>query len=154
MMLRIVMIHLWLDSKLFILRENTSLQERLLDYETNGVIACKKCGKVRMRFILYTVNLFKTKLHRTILGSKQCRFVNNFCLHHSHGVPWCFIKASNAPVSISRTLWWNTVIKTKRTTNGASCPYASLRLTTRNTQISSRGTRTVMRTKRAAQKDV
>uniref|UniRef100_A0A673K750 RNA helicase n=1 Tax=Sinocyclocheilus rhinocerous TaxID=307959 RepID=A0A673K750_9TELE len=31
-------------SELFIVRENASLQERLLDYETNGVIACKNCG--------------------------------------------------------------------------------------------------------------
>ncbi|XP_040003698.1 interferon-induced helicase C domain-containing protein 1 [Xiphias gladius] len=31
--------------KLFIQRENTSLQERLLDYETNGFIACKDCGQ-------------------------------------------------------------------------------------------------------------
>ncbi|XP_068613059.1 interferon-induced helicase C domain-containing protein 1-like [Brachionichthys hirsutus] len=31
-------------SKLFILRENTTLVERLLDYETNGYIACKDCG--------------------------------------------------------------------------------------------------------------
>uniref|UniRef100_A0A8C5NHH9 RNA helicase n=1 Tax=Gouania willdenowi TaxID=441366 RepID=A0A8C5NHH9_GOUWI len=30
--------------KLFIRRENTSLQERLLDYETNGYIACLNCG--------------------------------------------------------------------------------------------------------------
>ncbi|XP_061579566.1 interferon-induced helicase C domain-containing protein 1 [Cololabis saira] len=32
-------------SKLFNQRENTSLQERLLDYETNGIIACKECGQ-------------------------------------------------------------------------------------------------------------
>ncbi|XP_069558569.1 interferon-induced helicase C domain-containing protein 1 [Brachyistius frenatus] len=32
-------------SDLFILRENTSLQKRFLDYETNGVIACKDCGQ-------------------------------------------------------------------------------------------------------------
>uniref|UniRef100_A0A672SB77 RNA helicase n=1 Tax=Sinocyclocheilus grahami TaxID=75366 RepID=A0A672SB77_SINGR len=31
-------------SELFIVRENASLQQRLLDYETNGVIACKNCG--------------------------------------------------------------------------------------------------------------
>ncbi|KAM3607903.1 uncharacterized protein V6R79_015953 [Siganus canaliculatus] len=31
--------------ELFILRENTTLQERLLDYETNGFIACKHCGQ-------------------------------------------------------------------------------------------------------------
>ncbi|CAN9497800.1 unnamed protein product [Ophioblennius macclurei] len=31
--------------ELFSRTENTSLQERLLDYETNGYIACKKCGK-------------------------------------------------------------------------------------------------------------
>ncbi|CAJ1079310.1 interferon-induced helicase C domain-containing protein 1 [Xyrichtys novacula] len=31
--------------ELFIQRENTSLQERLLDYETNGFIACKNCGQ-------------------------------------------------------------------------------------------------------------
>uniref|UniRef100_A0A672IMX3 RNA helicase n=1 Tax=Salarias fasciatus TaxID=181472 RepID=A0A672IMX3_SALFA len=31
--------------ELFIRRENTSLQERLLDYETNGYIACKACGE-------------------------------------------------------------------------------------------------------------
>lgn len=33
-------------SQLFIQRENTTLQERLLDYETNGFIACKTCGQV------------------------------------------------------------------------------------------------------------
>ncbi|XP_057708991.1 interferon-induced helicase C domain-containing protein 1 isoform X1 [Corythoichthys intestinalis] len=32
-------------SELYIQKENTSLQERLLDYETNGSIACKKCGQ-------------------------------------------------------------------------------------------------------------
>ncbi|XP_047457845.1 interferon-induced helicase C domain-containing protein 1 isoform X2 [Mugil cephalus] len=32
-------------SELYIQRENTSLQERLLEYETNGVIACKQCGQ-------------------------------------------------------------------------------------------------------------
>ncbi|KAM7380584.1 hypothetical protein PAMP_003871 [Pampus punctatissimus] len=32
-------------SKLFIQRENTTLQERLLDCETNGFIACKDCGQ-------------------------------------------------------------------------------------------------------------
>lgn len=32
--------------ELFIQRENTTLQERHLDYETNGYIACKKCGEV------------------------------------------------------------------------------------------------------------
>ncbi|XP_034742416.1 interferon-induced helicase C domain-containing protein 1 [Etheostoma cragini] len=31
-------------SQLFIKRENTTLQERLLDYETNYFIACKDCG--------------------------------------------------------------------------------------------------------------
>ncbi|XP_059199130.1 interferon-induced helicase C domain-containing protein 1 [Centropristis striata] len=31
--------------KLFIKRENTTLQERLLDYETNFFIACKECGQ-------------------------------------------------------------------------------------------------------------
>nr|XP_046259551.1 interferon-induced helicase C domain-containing protein 1 isoform X2 [Scatophagus argus] len=30
---------------LFIRRENTTLQERRLDYETNGFIACKQCGQ-------------------------------------------------------------------------------------------------------------
>uniref|UniRef100_A0A8D0CLA8 RNA helicase n=1 Tax=Scleropages formosus TaxID=113540 RepID=A0A8D0CLA8_SCLFO len=30
--------------KLFIVRQNTTLQERSLDYEANDVIACKKCG--------------------------------------------------------------------------------------------------------------
>lgn len=37
-------------SKLITVRENASLQERLLDYETNGVIACKKCGQVCANF--------------------------------------------------------------------------------------------------------
>lgn len=37
-------------SKLFTVRENASLQERLLDYETNGVIVCKNCGQVRADF--------------------------------------------------------------------------------------------------------
>ncbi|KAK7169534.1 hypothetical protein R3I93_005494 [Phoxinus phoxinus] len=40
-------------SKLFIVRENTSLQERLLDYETNGVIACKNCGQQWGSMMLY-----------------------------------------------------------------------------------------------------
>uniref|UniRef100_W5KRT9 RNA helicase n=1 Tax=Astyanax mexicanus TaxID=7994 RepID=W5KRT9_ASTMX len=31
--------------ELFTVRENTTLQERLLDYEANGVIACKSCGQ-------------------------------------------------------------------------------------------------------------
>ncbi|KAL0963791.1 hypothetical protein UPYG_G00313630 [Umbra pygmaea] len=31
--------------ELFIQRENTSLAERLLDYDTNGFIACKECGQ-------------------------------------------------------------------------------------------------------------
>ncbi|XP_072541827.1 interferon-induced helicase C domain-containing protein 1 [Salminus brasiliensis] len=31
--------------ELFTVRENTSLQKRLLDYEANGVIACKNCGQ-------------------------------------------------------------------------------------------------------------
>ncbi|XP_076602471.1 interferon-induced helicase C domain-containing protein 1 [Chaetodon auriga] len=31
--------------ELFIQRENTTLQQRLLDYETNGSIACKDCGR-------------------------------------------------------------------------------------------------------------
>lgn len=39
--------------KLFIVRENASLQERLLDYETNGVIACKKCGQQWGSMMLY-----------------------------------------------------------------------------------------------------
>ncbi len=37
-------------SKLFTIRENASLQERLLDYETNGVMACMNCGQVRADF--------------------------------------------------------------------------------------------------------
>ncbi len=37
-------------SELFTVRENASLQERLLDYETNGVMACKTCGQVRDDF--------------------------------------------------------------------------------------------------------
>ncbi|XP_041663660.1 interferon-induced helicase C domain-containing protein 1 [Cheilinus undulatus] len=32
-------------SKLYIQTENTSLRERLLDYETNGFISCKRCGQ-------------------------------------------------------------------------------------------------------------
>ncbi|XP_067300684.1 interferon-induced helicase C domain-containing protein 1 [Pseudorasbora parva] len=39
--------------KLFTVRENTSLQERLLDYETNGVLACKKCGQQWGSMMLY-----------------------------------------------------------------------------------------------------
>lgn len=39
--------YILLDSReLFTVKENTTLQERLLDYEANGVIACKKCGQV------------------------------------------------------------------------------------------------------------
>ncbi|XP_042350470.1 interferon-induced helicase C domain-containing protein 1 [Plectropomus leopardus] len=40
-------------SKLFILRENPSLQERLLDYETNYLIACKECGQGWGSMMLY-----------------------------------------------------------------------------------------------------
>ncbi|KAM6985025.1 interferon-induced helicase C domain-containing protein 1 [Aplochiton taeniatus] len=40
-------------SELFSQRENTSLQERLLDYETNGVVACKDCGKSWGSMMLY-----------------------------------------------------------------------------------------------------
>ncbi|XP_016101519.1 interferon-induced helicase C domain-containing protein 1-like [Sinocyclocheilus grahami] len=40
-------------SKLFTVRENASLQERLLDYETNGVIACKNCGQQWGSMMLY-----------------------------------------------------------------------------------------------------
>ncbi|XP_055072251.2 interferon-induced helicase C domain-containing protein 1 [Misgurnus anguillicaudatus] len=40
-------------STLFIRRENVSLQERQLDYETNGVIACKKCGGPWGSMMLY-----------------------------------------------------------------------------------------------------
>ncbi|RXN32014.1 interferon-induced helicase C domain-containing 1 [Labeo rohita] len=40
-------------SKLFTTRENTSLQKRLLDYETNGVIACKNCGQQWGSMMLY-----------------------------------------------------------------------------------------------------
>uniref|UniRef100_A0AAY4BGK5 RNA helicase n=1 Tax=Denticeps clupeoides TaxID=299321 RepID=A0AAY4BGK5_9TELE len=39
--------------ELFLVRENTSLQERLLDYEVNGVIACKKCGQRWGSMMLY-----------------------------------------------------------------------------------------------------
>uniref|UniRef100_A0A8C2QAT3 RNA helicase n=1 Tax=Cyprinus carpio TaxID=7962 RepID=A0A8C2QAT3_CYPCA len=39
--------------KLFTVRENASLQERLLDYETNGVIACKNCGQQWGSMMLY-----------------------------------------------------------------------------------------------------
>ncbi|XP_030285171.1 interferon-induced helicase C domain-containing protein 1 isoform X1 [Sparus aurata] len=39
--------------ELFIQRENTTLQERHLDYETNGYIACKKCGERWGSMMLY-----------------------------------------------------------------------------------------------------
>uniref|UniRef100_A0A8C4HMT6 RNA helicase n=1 Tax=Dicentrarchus labrax TaxID=13489 RepID=A0A8C4HMT6_DICLA len=39
--------------ELFIQRENTTLQERLLDYETNGFIACKDCGQRWGSMMLY-----------------------------------------------------------------------------------------------------
>ncbi|XP_026232081.1 interferon-induced helicase C domain-containing protein 1 isoform X3 [Anabas testudineus] len=39
--------------KLFNRTENTSLVERLLDYETNGFIACKKCGQRWGSMMLY-----------------------------------------------------------------------------------------------------
>lgn len=39
--------------KLFIQRENVSLQERRLDYETNGVIACKDCGQTWGSMMMY-----------------------------------------------------------------------------------------------------
>ncbi|XP_043987484.1 interferon-induced helicase C domain-containing protein 1 isoform X1 [Gambusia affinis] len=38
---------------LFIQRENVSLQERRLDYETNGVIACSGCGQTWGSMMLY-----------------------------------------------------------------------------------------------------
>lgn len=38
---------------LFIVRENASLQERSLDYEANGVIACKDCGQNWGSMMLY-----------------------------------------------------------------------------------------------------
>ncbi|KAM6934329.1 interferon-induced helicase C domain-containing protein 1 [Xenentodon cancila] len=40
-------------SKLFNRRENTTLQERLLDYETNGIIACKDCGQIWGSMMMY-----------------------------------------------------------------------------------------------------
>ncbi|XP_010730514.3 interferon-induced helicase C domain-containing protein 1 isoform X1 [Larimichthys crocea] len=40
-------------AELYILRENTTLQERLLDYETNGYIACKDCGQRWGSMMLY-----------------------------------------------------------------------------------------------------
>ncbi|XP_061649242.1 interferon-induced helicase C domain-containing protein 1 [Phyllopteryx taeniolatus] len=40
-------------SELFIQKENTSLQERLLDYETNGSIACKDCGQKWGTMMMY-----------------------------------------------------------------------------------------------------
>uniref|UniRef100_A0A4W4HM47 RNA helicase n=1 Tax=Electrophorus electricus TaxID=8005 RepID=A0A4W4HM47_ELEEL len=39
--------------ELFTVRENTSLQERFLDYEANGVIACKQCGQQWGSMMLY-----------------------------------------------------------------------------------------------------
>uniref|UniRef100_A0AAZ3SQD8 RNA helicase n=1 Tax=Oncorhynchus tshawytscha TaxID=74940 RepID=A0AAZ3SQD8_ONCTS len=39
--------------ELFIQRENTSLVKRLLDYETNGFIACKDCGQRWGSMMLY-----------------------------------------------------------------------------------------------------
>ncbi|XP_014905849.1 interferon-induced helicase C domain-containing protein 1 [Poecilia latipinna] len=39
--------------KLFIQRENASLQERRLDYETNGVIACSGCGQTWGSMMFY-----------------------------------------------------------------------------------------------------
>ncbi|XP_041858379.1 interferon-induced helicase C domain-containing protein 1 isoform X2 [Melanotaenia boesemani] len=39
--------------KLFIQKENTALQERLLDYETNGSIACKDCGQLWGSMMMY-----------------------------------------------------------------------------------------------------
>ncbi|KAI4889660.1 hypothetical protein NFI96_000229 [Prochilodus magdalenae] len=39
--------------ELFNVRENTSLQERLLDYEANGFIACKQCGQRWGSMMLY-----------------------------------------------------------------------------------------------------
>ncbi|XP_053352532.1 interferon-induced helicase C domain-containing protein 1 [Clarias gariepinus] len=39
--------------KLFIVRENTTLQEKLLDCEANGIIACKKCGQRWGSMMLY-----------------------------------------------------------------------------------------------------
>ncbi|XP_030641741.1 interferon-induced helicase C domain-containing protein 1 [Chanos chanos] len=40
-------------SELFNVRENTSLQERRLDYEANGVIACNDCGQPWGSIMLY-----------------------------------------------------------------------------------------------------
>ncbi|XP_060786102.1 interferon-induced helicase C domain-containing protein 1 isoform X2 [Neoarius graeffei] len=39
--------------KLFTVKENMALQERLLDYEANGIIACKKCGQHWGSLMLY-----------------------------------------------------------------------------------------------------
>ncbi|XP_076859013.1 interferon-induced helicase C domain-containing protein 1 [Brachyhypopomus gauderio] len=39
--------------KLFTVRENSSLQERFLDYEANGFIACKQCGQRWGSMMLY-----------------------------------------------------------------------------------------------------
>ncbi|KAM4731905.1 interferon-induced helicase C domain-containing protein 1 isoform 2-T2 [Anableps anableps] len=39
--------------ELFIQRENVSLQERRLDYETNGAIACKACGQTWGSMMMY-----------------------------------------------------------------------------------------------------
>ncbi|XP_037542350.1 interferon-induced helicase C domain-containing protein 1 [Nematolebias whitei] len=39
--------------ELVILRENTALQERRLDYEVNGVIACKDCGQTWGSMMMY-----------------------------------------------------------------------------------------------------
>ncbi|XP_064183477.1 interferon-induced helicase C domain-containing protein 1 [Anguilla rostrata] len=39
--------------ELFIVRENAALQERLLDYDTNGTIACKGCGHTWGSMMLY-----------------------------------------------------------------------------------------------------
>lgn len=38
---------------LYTVRENTALQERLLDYEANGVLACKNCGQRWGSMMLY-----------------------------------------------------------------------------------------------------
>uniref|UniRef100_A0A8C2AXE0 RNA helicase n=1 Tax=Cyprinus carpio TaxID=7962 RepID=A0A8C2AXE0_CYPCA len=48
-----LMIQIMFILKLFTVRENASLQERLLDYETNGVIACKNCGQQWGSMMLY-----------------------------------------------------------------------------------------------------
>lgn len=114
---------------LLIVKANTSLQERFLDYEVNGIIACKNCGQVRVLFTF----LQKTFLH----GGLNTKLPHTVLIKHSYcffslriGGIWCFIKASSVLVSMSKTLWWFTTQRKRPTANGVRFRSSSVNLIT------------------------